>query len=159
MTESRRVPAGIVLAAGGPVCAALVVLVAFVAGEWAGYSPLRYTPPRNIAEAAAMASASEVLRHLRAGEDPNAIVSVRPDVISSSVTEVSAVEAAVWGRTIELIRLLDREGAIATPERRQYLACLSEAVQARDIRDYLAPHGTHGCDVDAVMQSIQARAR
>lgn len=159
MSDRHRVPAPIVLVTAGPVCAALIVLVAFVAGEWAGYSPLRYTPPRNMAEAAALASASEVLRHLRAGGDPNAIVHVNPGAISSSVTEVSAVEAAVWGRTIELIRLLDREGAIPTPERREYLACISEALQARDILEYLAPHGTRGCDVDAVMESIQARTR
>jgi hypothetical protein len=157
--HAPRVPAPVVLVTAGPVCVALIILVAFMAGETVGYSPLRYRPPHSVAEAAALATASEVLRHLRAGADPSAIVTVRPDVISSDVTKVSAVEAAVWGRTIELIRLLDREGAIPTPERRQYLACLSEALDARDILAYLAPHGISGCDAAGIMHSIQSRGR
>jgi hypothetical protein len=38
---------------------------------------------RNLAEAAAMGSVSEVVRFLQAGEDPNTLVEVRPFAISS----------------------------------------------------------------------------
>jgi hypothetical protein len=159
VTTGARVPVSVVLVTAGPVCVVLALLLAFVLGELAGYSPLRYDPPANIVEAAAQATASDLLRRLRIGEDPNTLVSIRPEVISSAVTRVSAVEAAIWGRTVELVRLLDREGAIATEERRRYLACLSEALQAQDIREYLAPHGTTGCDGEQMMQAIQSRAR
>jgi len=157
VTGATRVPMAVVLATAGPVCVALVLLVAFVAGDALGYSPLRYQPPQNIAEAAALASASDVLRRLRAGEDPAALITIRPEVISSSVTKVTALEAAIWGRTVEIVRLLDREGAIPA-ERKAYLACLSQALQANELLEYLAPHGTSGCDANAVMESIQARS-
>ena len=156
--NAPRVPTPVVLVTAGPVCVALVILAVFVAGEAMGYTPLRYQPPRNIAEAAASATASEVLRRLRAGEDPTVLLTIRPEVISSSVTNVTALEAAIWGRTVEIVRLLDREGAIPAGQK-AYLACLSEALQASDILEYLAPHGTSGCDANAVMESIQARGR
>lgn len=154
-----RMPRTLAVVTVGPLCVAFVIVVGFVAGELVGYSPLRYAPPQNIAEAAALATASDVLRRLREGEDPNAILQVRPEVISSNVTRVSAVEAAMWGRTIELIRLLDREGAIGNGERRAHLMCLSEALQTQDILAYLAPQGASGCQPAATMDAIESRSR
>jgi hypothetical protein len=43
---------------------------------------------RNLAEAAAMGSDSEVVRFLQAGEDPRRLVEVRPFAISSSIRRV-----------------------------------------------------------------------
>jgi hypothetical protein len=63
----------------------------------------------------------------------------------------------MWGRTVEIVRLLDREGAIPA-EHKAYLACLSQALQANELLEYLAPHGTSGCEPDKAMESIQARA-
>jgi hypothetical protein len=143
----------------GPTCAGLALVMLFILLELAGQPLLQYDRPRNIAEAAGMATASEVLRFLRAGADPNAVMDVRPEVISSSITKVSAVEAAIWGREVALVRLLDRQGAIAGVDRRRYLACLSDALKAEDIARYLAPQGTHGCTSEETVTLIEARSR
>jgi len=147
----------VILAVAGPVVVGIVLIALFIVGDVAGYSPARYDPPQNAAEAAAMATASEVLRFLRAGQDPNAIMPVRPHVISASVTRATALEASIWGREVELVRLLDREGAIG--DRRAYLACLSDALHADAITKYLAPQGPDHCDRVAILQHIQERSK
>jgi hypothetical protein len=149
---------GVPLATLAPLLVGALLLVSFVVTDLSGVSFFTYSPALNMAEAAAMADASTVLRHLRAGEDPAAIVPVRPDVISSSVTRVTTLEAAIWGRTVELVRLLDRNGAIRGDEARRNLACLSEALKADPITEYLAPGGTAGCEPEDILRQIQARS-
>jgi len=149
----------LVVALWAPVCTALGLLVWFMTSEVAGHTPLAYLPPRNIAEAAGMARAAEVLRFLRAGADPDAVEAVQPEIISPSVTRVSALEAAIWGREVALVRMLDREGALQGDHRRQYLACLATSIGASEIVAYLAPRGVEACEPDAVVRRIESRAR
>jgi len=147
-----------VLVTIAPVVFVIAVLMLFVITDVGGSSLLRYGPPQNLAEAAAMATGADVLRRLRAGEDPNALMFVRPEVISSSVAQVTTLEAAIWGREVALIRMLDREGAIG--DHRSYLACLSQALRADKITEYLAPHGVGAdCGGDEVLRRIQERRR
>ena len=156
--DDARLPRGLVLATLVPAVIGVVLLIAFVVAELAGSTAFIYGPAQNLAEAAAMADAAAVLRRLRAGEDPSAMVIVRPEVISSSVTRVSALEASIWGREVELVKLLDREGAIDAAQRR-HLACLSQGLRADAITEYLAPNGTDGCNGDETLAQIQARSQ
>src|SRR5262245_44052559 len=95
-----------------------LAVAVFVVFELSGRTLSSDGPTRNLAEAAALGSVSEVVRFLQAGEDPNRMVSVRPFVISSSVRQVTGLEAAVWHRSAELMRLLDKTGAIDGDARR-----------------------------------------
>jgi hypothetical protein len=151
-------PRGLVLATLVPMAIGVLVLIGFVIAEQSGSAIFTYGPPRNLAEAAAIADAAEVMRLLRAGEDPTAVMAVRPEVISSSIKRVTALEASIWGREVELVRMLDREGAIQGDQRRRDLACLSEALKADAITKYLAPDGTNGCEAVDAVRRIEARA-
>jgi hypothetical protein len=151
-------PRGLVLATLVPTVIGVIVLIAFVVAEIAGSTVFIYGPAQNLAEAAAIADAGAVLRRLRAGEDPSAVVMVRPEVISSSVARVNAIEASIWGREVELVKLLDREGAIDAMQR-TYLACLSQVLRADAITEYLAPSGTDGCNGEEILARIQARSQ
>ena len=140
-----------------PVALATAITLAFAALDAAGRPPLSHTRPANMAEAAGLGIAAETLRFLRAGENPVQIRPVRQDIISSSVTRATALEAAIWSRRVELIRLLDRERAIPQAQR-PYLACLATAIRAADIAEYLAPGGVAPCDPEATYRAIAARA-
>jgi len=127
-----------------------------VASEALGRAPFVYQTPRNAAEAAGLGTAAGVLRFLRTGADPDAIETVRPEIISSAVTRVTALEASMWSRDIALLRALDREKPI-DDARRQYLACLGTALGTRDLVTYLAPDGVKDCDPAEVTRRIEAR--
>jgi hypothetical protein len=106
-----------------------------------------------------MGLSSEVLRYLRAGEDPHAILHVRPHIISSEITRVTTVEAAVWSRRIRLMRLLEREGALDDPELRANLSCLAADIQAGEIQQFIAASSTPArCEPGARARSIAARS-
>ena len=102
-------------------------------------------PLRNLAEAAAMGSVSEVARFLQAGEDPNTVVEVRPFAISSGIRRVTGLEAAVWHRSAQLMQLLDRTGAIGDGETRRRVTCLAVDLRVEEIVEYLAPDGASSC--------------
>lgn len=142
-----------------PMLAAMAVLLAFTIGEVNGVRPFSYQAPSNLAEAAGMGLAPEVLRLVRTGADPTRVETVRPDIISSQITKVTALEAAVWSRRAQLVRLLEREGALGTDADRSHMACLARALQVADIVAYLAPEGTPGCDPDHTVEQIMARSR
>lgn len=146
-------------AALAPIVAAAALLVAFVGFELAGATPLAYQPPANVAEAAGMGMAAEVLRFMRLGEHPGLVRHVRADIISSSVTRVTALEAAVWSRRLRVIRLLEREGAIGSGPIREHLACVSRHIGADEIEAYLAPGGIRGCDPGQTVRDIEVRAQ
>ncbi len=116
MRNAFDVACTIALAAPLGVAAALLIVVA--AGERLGATPFAGVVPANSAEAAGMASAADVLRFLRPGEDPNRVYPVRPEIISSAVRRATTLEAAMWSRQVELMQLLDREGAIVGPDQR-----------------------------------------
>jgi hypothetical protein len=87
------------------------------------------------------------------------VVEVRPYAISSSIRRVSGAEAAVWSRSIELITLLDRFGAISEPENRRRLTCLAADLRVEDVLEYLAPKGAAWCVPGQVVAEIEARSR
>ncbi len=155
MSASRASVLG-VLAAAPAVLATLAVL-GFAARELSGTTPLSLGPPRNVAEAAGAGQVSEVLRFLRDGEDPSRFWPVRPEIISSTVTRPTGLEAALWGGR-QLIELLDRRGLIQNAGTRQHLACLAKDIGNEDLVSYLSPGGPPPCEYGAAFASLKARS-
>ena len=149
--------APVLIAAAAPVVLATLAVVVFMLFEWSGRTLSSEGPTRNLAEAAAIGSLSEVVRFLQAGEDPNTIVNVRPFAISSSIHRVTGLEAAVWYRSSELMQLLDRAGAIRDDETRHRLTCLAMDLRVEDIVKYLAPDRAAVCVPGQVVAEIEAR--
>jgi len=158
--EARAsVPAIVAVAATAPMVAATILVAAFVVSELAGHTPFAYSPPRNAAEAAGMGMAPEIVRFLREGENPVAVVTVRPDIISSAVTRVTAGEAAVWSRRSRLIVLVDSLGGIPDQSTRTHLACLGADIGAAEVVAQLSPAGAPPCHAGETLRAIEARAR
>ena len=157
MSTSRATLLG-VLAAAPAVCATVAVLV-FAARELTGTTPLSYGPPRNVAEAAGSGEVSEVLRYLRAGEDPKEVWLLRPEIVSSAVTRATGLEAAIWGGRQPLIELLDRRGFIADAATRQHLTCLAKDIGSEDVVAYLSPGGAPSCETGAAFAILKERSR
>jgi hypothetical protein len=149
----------VALAAAGPILAATLLVAVFVVSELAGHTPFAYAAPRNAAEAAGMGMAPEVVRFLREGGDPLAVVSVRPDVISSSVTRVTAGEAAVWSRRARLVLLVQSLGGVPDSSTRAHLACLAADIGAGEVVAQLSPAGAPPCRAGETVHAIEARSR
>ena len=159
MSNEPRVSSSVLLAAAAPVCLVTLAVIVFVVFELSGRTLGSEGPMRNLAEAAAMGSVSEVVRFLQAGEDPRRLVEVRPFAISSSIRRVTGLEAAVWRRSAELIQLLDRTGAIGTGDTRRRLTCLAADLRVEETVKYLAPDGASWCVPGQTVAEIEARSR
>ena len=148
-TSTRMLAIGV----AAPVVLATIAVLAFTGFEVAGHTPSAIGPPRNIAEAAGMSEPSEVLRLLDFGEDPNRVMPVRGEIISSTITRVTAVEAAIWSHHREMVELLDRRGAIVD---RPHLICLTKDIGDDDILAYLTggrdPDCQHGVAIGIVLE-------
>jgi hypothetical protein len=140
-----------------PMCLATAAVGWVAAGERAGAQPFAGIVPLNSAEAAGLAHAGDVLRLLRLGEDPHAVHAVRPEVISSAILRATTVEAAMWSRQVEMIKLLEREGVIDGNEERDALACLAADLEIDDVVEHLAPEGVSGCEPGQALARVAAR--
>jgi hypothetical protein len=156
-TAESRVSLPVLVAAAAPVSLATLGVIVFVVFELCGRTLGSNGPTRNLAEAAALGSVSEVVRFLQAGEDPNRLVEVRPYAISSAIHRVTGLEAAVWHRSAELMRLLDRTGAIGDGETRRRLTCLAVDLRVQEIVEYLSPNGASWCVPGQMVGEIEAR--
>jgi hypothetical protein len=136
--------------------ASVAAVALFAVLEAAGNRSITMAPA-NIAEAAGLANAAEVLRLLRSGEDVSRVLPVRPEIISSSIPQISALEAAVWSRHVELIHMLDDQGVILGGQRHR-LACLAADLKIDDIVKYLSPDAPPACVAGQVEQEILGRA-
>ncbi|HEY7185519.1 MAG TPA: hypothetical protein VH436_03170 [Vicinamibacterales bacterium] len=142
-----------------PAVLTTLALAAFSGLELLGRTPFAIGRFHNVAEAAGMGAASEVLRLLGNGEDPNRVLPLRGEIISSSVQRATALEAAVWSRRRELVEVLDRRAAIADEQTRQHLVCLARDLDARDIADYLAPGRVPECVQHRELDLVLARTK
>jgi hypothetical protein len=156
-TAARSTAAALAIA--GPAVLTTIMIVAFSGLELLGRTPFAVGPFRNVAEAAGMGAASDVLRMLGNGEDPNRVMPVRGEIISSSVKQATALEAAIWSRRLELLELLDRRGAIVDASIRQHLACLAADLDARDIVEFLSPGRAPGCEHGRALDLVLERTR
>lgn len=152
-----RLPVAVALALLAPVSAATLVILMVAAGECAGAAPFAGLVPRNSAEAAGLGRAAELLRFLRDGQDPHAVYPVRPEILSSAILRATTVEAAMWSRQVEMIKLLEREGVIDGNEERQALACLAADLKIDDVVEHLSPDGAHGCEPGQALARVTAR--
>ena len=139
-----------------PVVFAACAVLGFVIAEVAGLEPLTFGAPRNIAEAAGLGSAADVWRLAESGEDTTTIYPVRREIISPAVRNVSALEAAVWSRRVELVQLLD-DRHLLPPAERDRLACLARELDTVDIEEYLAGGRPVACG-DSVVAQVTARS-
>jgi hypothetical protein len=155
MTDSRQTRM-LAIGVAAPVVLATIAVLAFTAFEVAGHTPSAIGPPRNIAEAAGMSEPSEVLRLLDFGEDPNRVMPVRGEIISSTITRVTAVEAAIWSHHREMVELLDRRGAVVD---RQHLICLTKDIGDDDILAYLTGGRDPDCEHGVAIGIVQDRSK
>ena len=158
MSESHQARM-LALAVSAPVLVATLAVLVFSALELAGHTPSSIGPARNIAEATALGMASEALRMLGAGEDPNRVLPVRREVISSTITQVTALEGAVWSRRGQMIELLDRHGAIVDEHTRRHLTCLAADLPVQEIVDYLSPGRAPDCAHGEAIEIVLERSR
>jgi len=147
------------LAVAGPVVIATLMVSVFSGLEILGRTPSAIGPVHNIAEAAAMGAASEVLRLLEVGEDPNRVWPVRRDIISSTITRVTGLEAAVWSHHREMVEILDRRRTIVDEQTRQHLVCLASDVGVPEIVDYLSPGRDPDCGHGQAIDIVLERSR
>lgn len=157
-TENAPSPAVLAIVAAPAVAVTLAVVV-FSAMEVSGRTPFSDGPVRNVAEAAGMGIPSEVLRLLAAGEDPHRIWDVRPEIISSTITRVTALEAAIWSRRSQLVALLDSKGLIVGDETRRHLTCLANDLPVEEIVAYLSPGGPPDCVPGQALTIVLDRSR
>jgi hypothetical protein len=147
------------LALAGPVCLATAAAVLFAVTEMGGHTLSSEGPVRNLAEAAALGSASEVVALLGAGADPIAVVDVRSFAISSSVTRASALEAAVWSRSAPLFGLFTPAVAGLDAPARRHLICLAQDLRADEILTALAPREDEStCEPGQTLATVMARS-
>jgi hypothetical protein len=144
-----------VLLASVPTVAVTLWMLSVTIAEW--HDDGRDTLYLNSAEAAAAGDAARALRFLRMGDDPTRIHVIRPEVISARVQRATTVEAAMWSGHAEMVRALDREGAIVDPDQRRELACLALDLDMPEVADYLAPERT--CVKGAAVARIVARSK
>ena len=138
-----------------PVFIAAALVATLAVGEGFDWFPFSYQPPANVAEAAGMGLDSEVLRFVAMGEDPRRVYPVRPDVISSAIPYATGLEAAVWGRSEQLVRQLDRMGLIDAPTRR-HLACLASDIRAQDLQRSLSEADVAPCPAGAAYERVKS---
>jgi hypothetical protein len=150
--------AGILIAATltPPLLVATAWVLIIAGGERAGHRPFAAPRYRNSAEAAAAGDAATMLRMLRLGDNATWVHQVRPDLISSAIVRVSTLEAALWSRHPEMVRALDREGAIVGSEQRHELACLARDLDMPEVADHLAPGAA--CVPDEAVKRVVRRS-
>lgn len=146
-----------------PPVLAVLALGATAAFESRGVRLFGDFEPANLAEAAAIGRAADVLRFLAADPDPTRVFEVRPffissgvtRVISSGVTQATAIEAAVWSRQPALVELL--EGTLVSgAEGRRHVACLATDLGVADVARHLVPEGA-SCVPGAALAAITQR--
>ena len=146
----------VIAATTAPAILATVLVLVFITFELSG-TTLVAIAPANVAEAAGLGLGGETLRRVRMGEDVTARLTVRPEIISSSVKTVTALEAAVFARQVELLRMLDRQGSIADPTVRRHLVCLAVDLEVHDIVEYLGGADAATCRPGAARAAVVQR--
>jgi hypothetical protein len=141
-----------------PVLAAAAVTGWLTIAEQLELPSVQARRPANIAEAAAAGNAAEVLRRLRFSEDPMRVYPVAEHYISTSVTRATALEAAMWPRRMQLIRLFDDEGAIVGDDLRRELTCLAADLKIAENVEYLSRGERVECEPGLALQRVFRRS-
>jgi hypothetical protein len=155
MQTSARTWAALALSL--PVVLAVGAVLGLAVADRAGFDLGSGSAPRNVAEAAALGRAADVVRLLRDGTDPAAIHPVRAEIIGPSIRLVTVFEAAVWSGRVEMLRLLEREGVRINAPTRQELACLSVDLGQPAMTAYLVPANRRDCEPGGARARIESR--
>jgi hypothetical protein len=145
------------IALAGPPVVVMLCVFAVGVGERTGVPVFAAAGPANLAEAAAGGRADDVVRRLRASEDPLRVYQLRPDVISSVVLRATPMEAAIWSGRLPVVQLLDGGGAIADAAHRREIACLAADMEMDDMVEYLSPGGPPECVPRQAYERVLAR--
>jgi hypothetical protein len=93
-----------------PPVAAFLLLSTYLVSEALGFRGLARPEAQTVSEAAALGEAARALQLIAAGQQVNAPQHVRTDFLDAGAYDVTPVEAAILGRHVELVRLLERAG-------------------------------------------------
>lgn len=94
-----------------PPLAALCLVAAYLLAEALGFRGLAAAEPATVSEAAAMGHAARALQLIAQGQNPNEAQQIAAGVLDAHEYTLRPLEAAIVGRHIELVRLLQRSGA------------------------------------------------
>ena len=106
-----------------PPAAALVFILAGFGAEAAGFRAWASPVASNVSEAAAMGEAARLVELIQQGQDPNRSWPVAEGRLDSGRYDVTPIDAAIMGRTVQMVRLLQRHGA--TTPNPEHAACLA----------------------------------
>ena len=141
-------------ALGAPSLVLIAVVGVFVAvAATTGYLPFAAPSDLTLPEAAGLRDLLEIEGQIRRGADPNVRAQVRRDIIRSTPLELTPLEAAVGIRRLDVVRLLERNGARIDAATLPVLFCFAEREKAADIVEYLqerAPGETAAVDCSGV---------
>ena len=94
-----------------PPFVAFLLVALYLVAESFGFRGLAAPEPATVSEAAAMGHAARALQLIAKGQNPNEVQRIAPGIFDSNEYSLRPLEAAVVGRHIELVRLLQRSGA------------------------------------------------
>jgi hypothetical protein len=127
-----------------PLLLAFTGSLAIALGALVGWQPFWPNPALNVAEAAGLGNAGEVVRLITAeGQDPNRRWPVRAGIFSSNVLTMTPLEATIVIRREPLVSVLLRHGA-TVPEsgpERTALICRAVEFEADRIAEMLLKMG------------------
>ncbi len=116
-----------------PVFVAVAWLATLGAWQATGSHPIWTLAPRNVAEAAALRDAADVVRRVERGEDPNQPGEIRAGLLASHAVTLRPLEAAAAAREREMVQLLIELGAIFDARIWQRAFCISDASSVREV--------------------------
>lgn len=126
-------------AVAGPALLLAALEAAFLVGGLADAQIRWPVYTLNLAEATAVRDTAEVARQLEDGADPNRRVTVRAGLLARGPVASTPLEAAVFIRRTELIRLLHQHGARLDPDAWNHATCYASRLELGEIVAALAP--------------------
>ena len=128
----NRYPRLLSICAAAPALVAVAVSASIVVlAVTNGAPPFWRGGSLTLSEAAALHDQGELVRLIAAGNSPNAVYALRPDVLA--VRALTPLEAAVGARRPEVVDLLMRHGATVVPNDWRRLHCFATASGAEDV--------------------------
>jgi len=108
-----------------PPLAAFAMVALYLVAESLGFRGFAAVEPATVSEAAALGHAARALQLIDQGQDPNKPQRIAPGMLDAHEYTLRPLEAAIVGRHLEMVRLLQRSGAAQFDMTRAI--CLAEA--------------------------------
>jgi hypothetical protein len=91
--------------------AAFAIVAFYLLAESLGFRGVAAVEPATVSEAAALGHAARALQLIEQGQNANEPQRIAPGMLDSHEYTLRPLEAAIVGRHLELVRLLQRSGA------------------------------------------------